>query len=83
MNRSLCKLTIHYIIIICLQDALACYSQSGTSPLQHVFCFLDMGLPQKAADRAAAYIKEDANLSEILAPAQVHAGEMINCELKL
>ena len=68
----LCHLIVH-----CLQDALACYAQSGASPLEHVLCFLDMGLPQRAADRAAAYIKEDANLSEILAPAQVHAGETI------
>ena len=65
------------MIVHCLQDALACYAQSGASPLEHVLCFLDMGLPQRAADRAAAYIKEDANLSEILAPAQVHAGETI------
>ena len=67
------------------QDAIACYNQITSYPKEHrvisnearshLFCFLDIGLPKDAADRAASYLKEDSSLSEVLAPVQVHAGE--------
>ena len=63
------------------QDAISCYNQIRadpirSSPLEHLFCYLDIGLPKAAADSAAAYLKEDSSLSELLAPVQVHAGEI-------
>ena len=60
------------------QDAIACYEKIKSKPaehLMHIKSLLDIGLPKAAADRAAAYIKEDSSLTEILCPLQVHAGE--------
>lgn len=59
------------------QDAIACYDKMKTDPWRHLSCLLDIGLPKAAADRAAAYIKEDSSLSKLLAAAQVDAGEIL------
>ena len=61
-------------------DAITCYEKIKSNPtehLMHIASLLDIGLPKAAADRAAAYLKENSRLTEILSPLQAHAGKTL------